>query len=120
MFGVKKFHKYLFGTQFTLLTDHKPLIFILNPKSALPPISAARIQRWAIFLSAYDYSIEYKNTKAHANADSLSRLSMEGDEEDNVDSVFKVSLVDGLPLTATNIAAETVKDSVLSHVYQYV
>ena len=45
---------------------------------------------------------------------------MEGDEEDNIDSVFKVSLVDGLPLTATDIAAETVKDSVLSHVFQYV
>jgi len=72
------------------------------------------------FLSAYDYSIEYKNTKAHANADSLSRLPIEGDEEDTVDSLFKVSLVDGLPITATDIATETVKDSVLSHVYQYV
>ena len=120
VFGVKKFHKYVFGRKFTLLTDHKPLMFILNPKSALPPISAARIQRWAIFLSAYNYSIEYKNTKAHANADSLSRLPMEGDEEDTKDSIFKVSFVDGLPLTATDIAGETVKDSVLSHVYQYV
>ena len=45
---------------------------------------------------------------------------MEGDKEDTVDSIFQVSLVDGLPLTATNIAGETVKDSVLSRVYQYV
>ena len=72
------------------------------------------------FLSAYDYSIEYKNTKAHANADSLSRLPMEGQEGDMVDSMFKISLVDGLPLTAADIAGETVKDPILSHVYQYV
>ena len=110
VFGVKKFHKYVFGRTFTLLTDHKPLMFILNPKSALPPISAARIQRWAVFLSAYNYSIEYKNTEAHANADSLSRLPMEGEDEDNVDGIFKVSHVDGLPLTATDIAGETAKD----------
>ena len=88
VFGVKKFHKYVFGRTFTLLTDHKPLMFILNPKSALPPISAANIQRWAVFLSAYNYSIEYKNTKAHANADSLSRLPMEGEDEDSVDGIF--------------------------------
>ena len=48
VFSVIKFHKYLFGRQCTLLTDHKPLMFIVNPKSALPPVSAARIQRWAI------------------------------------------------------------------------
>ena len=42
---------------------------------------------------------------------------MEGDEED---SIFKISLVDGLPLTATDIAAETANDLGLSHLYQYV
>ena len=41
VFGVKKFHKYVFGRRFTLLTNHKPLMFILNPKSSLPLISAA-------------------------------------------------------------------------------
>ena len=33
--------------------------------------------------------------------------------------MFKVSLVDGLPLTAADIAGETVKDPILSQVYQY-
>ena len=45
---------------------------------------------------------------------------MEGDEEDTVDSIFKISLVDGLPLTATDIAAETAKDLGLLRLYQYV
>ena len=74
VFGIKKFHKYIFGRSFTLLTDHKPLLSILSTKANVPPITAARMQRWAIFLSAYDYNIEFRGTMKHANAESLSRL----------------------------------------------
>ena len=53
IFGLKKFHLYLLGTQFTLITDHKPLTHIFGPASGIPPLGAARIQRWALILSGY-------------------------------------------------------------------
>ena len=121
IFGVKKFHKYLFGRCFTLVTDHKPLLSILNAKAAIPSVAAARMQRWSIFLSAYSYNIEHKGTKMHANADSLSRLPLQGEEDQDTAAtrMFKISFIDELPVTAADIATETSKDRVLSQVYQF-
>ena len=121
VYGVKKFHKYLYGRQFMMITDHKPLLSILNAKAAVPSVAAARMQRWAVFLSAYQYEIEYKNSKAHANADCLSRLPMEEDKElEDPVTVFQVSYVDQLPVTARDIAQATSKDPILASVYSHI
>jgi len=47
IFGVKHFHSYLYGRQFTIVTDHKPLTAILSPSKGIPSLAAARLQRWA-------------------------------------------------------------------------
>ena len=39
-------------------------------------MAAARLQPWAVKLSAYLYSIEFLCTSAHSNADGLSRLPL--------------------------------------------
>lgn len=53
VFGVKIFHDYIYGGNFILVTDNKPLATILGPKKGIPTIAAARMQRWAMLLSAY-------------------------------------------------------------------
>ena len=55
VYGVKKFHQFLYGRKFTLVTDHQPLLVLLGPKPAIPTMAAARMQRLAIVSSAYDY-----------------------------------------------------------------
>ena len=39
IFGVCRFHQYLYGRSFTLVTDHKPLCKILGEKEGIPPCS---------------------------------------------------------------------------------
>ena len=122
VFGVKKFHSYLYGRKFTLVTDHKPLTTILGPKNKVPTLAAATLQRWALVLSAYSYDIEFRPTEAHGNADGLSRLplsemSSEGASSDA--AVFNVSQLKSLPVTSQQLQAATRNDSILSKILRF-
>ncbi|XP_075530088.1 uncharacterized protein LOC142563419 [Dermacentor variabilis] len=81
VFGVARFKDCLYGHQFVLVTDHKPLTGLFNPGKAIPPMAAARIQRWALFLGNYNYTLQYRKGSDHSNADALSRLPLQVMEE---------------------------------------
>ena len=83
--AAKTFYAYLFGRNFTLLTDHRTLTSIFSPSKCIPVTSAARLQRYALFLSCFNYGIEFKSSKRHCNADAMCRLplSSSNDEDDN-------------------------------------
>ena len=63
VYGIRKFHQYLYGRRFALVTDHKPSTAVLGPKNGIPPLAAARLQRWALLLPSYSYDIEFKSTR---------------------------------------------------------
>ena len=122
IFGLKRFHQYLCGRSFTILTDHRPLLTLLGPHRAVPAHTASRLQRWALILASYHYKIEYRSTAAHADADSMSRLPLPqrwSPKSENVECYFFEASV------VTNVTAEMVKkktqvDPILSLVYRYV
>ena len=72
IFALKKFHQFLFGRNFILVADHKPLLALFRPNKATPVLAANRLACWALLLDQYSYSIEYRETTDHGNADTLS------------------------------------------------
>ena len=94
----------------------------LSSAEGIPIFIAARLQRYALFLADYDYTIEYRNTIVHSNADCLSRLPLERDirNEEVADpgGVFNLMQFDPLPVTLDNVQRETQRDPVLDQVFQ--
>ena len=89
IFGVRQFHKYLelVGREFTLMTDHQPLLKILGPHEGVPTLAAARLQRWALILSAYRYNLQYTPGLDNVEANPLSRLPVPVEVEDSGETV---------------------------------
>lgn len=75
IFGVKHFHQYLYGRSepFILKTDHRPLVSIFNNKTGISITTALRLQRYAIILSAYNYTVQYISSENNLVADYFSR-----------------------------------------------
>ncbi|XP_040358591.1 uncharacterized protein LOC121047437, partial [Ixodes scapularis] len=63
-----------FCREFTLVTDHHPLLGLLRAYRLTPAMAAARIQRWALYLGGYRYKLHYVPGKQLLNSDALSRL----------------------------------------------
>ena len=68
IYGVKEFKQFIFGTRFIIVTDHSALMYLLNLKDP-----TGRLARWSMFLSQFDYEIEYRKGTTHQNADYISR-----------------------------------------------
>lgn len=76
-----------------------------------------KLQRWALFLSDYNYTLHYRSTGQHGNADALSRLPAgpdvefdAGEEECLQLDLEELQAVQDFPVDATRVAEETAKD----------
>ena len=76
LFAVKRFHSYLYGHPFNIYSDHKPLKFIFDPSKQLPQMASFRVQRWAMTLCGYQYTLQHHPGNCLGNADALSRLPL--------------------------------------------
>ena len=118
-FGVTRFHEYVYGRHFTLITDHKPLQSLFDSKHSVSAQASGRIQCWALKLSMYDYDLECCSTYQHGNADALSSLPLP-DPPPSVpvpaEHVLLMEHLESSPITVTQIKNWTRKDPVLSQV----
>lgn len=68
VYCVSHFRPYLYGKIFTIVTDHKPLVWLHSIKDP-----SSRLWKWRTKLSEYQYEIRYKKGTLNNNADALSR-----------------------------------------------
>ena len=117
IFAVKKFHNYIYGTTFTIQSDHQPLSFLFSEHKGIPVMASSRIQRWALTLAGYWYTIRYKAGKMLNNADALSRLPQPDTSSHDGMTAELINLIDHLsstPISCTNIRKWTNKDPTYS------
>lgn len=69
IFAIKKFEMYLYGKEFILHTDHRPLSYIQKCR-----VENTRIMRWSLFLQNYRFRIEAIKGSDNVGGDYLSRL----------------------------------------------
>lgn len=127
IYGIKKFHYYLYGRKFVLFSDNQPLCHILGSRKGLPSLAAARILRWAIELTNYTFEVRHRPGSKNCCADALSRLPLEA-VETNPELVkwtaeareCNTNAIDKLPVTSKQIARYTMSDVILSKVLHYV
>ena len=123
MFGVKRFHQYLYGRKFSIVSDHKPLQYLLNENKAVPAMAPVRLQRRALTLSAYQYTISYRPGEKIANSDGLSRLPLpETPQTISLPNevVFLLQTLQSSPISAEQIKRWTDRDPVLARVRTFV
>lgn len=117
VWACERFHLYLYGCDFELLTDHKPLEFIYSSRSK----PCARIERWILRLQPYRYKVVHIAGTSNI-ADALSRLldKNECERECDLDSdeyVYNVA-VNSTPvaMTTREIERESADDDELRSV----
>ena len=76
VFATQKFRPYLYGTKFTVVTDHCSLCWLQKVKNP-----NGRLARWGMILQDFEYEIVYKSGKKHLDADALSRNPIESEKK---------------------------------------
>ncbi|GFU56824.1 transposon Ty3-I Gag-Pol polyprotein [Trichonephila clavipes] len=66
--ALKKFHIYVLGTSFKIITDCDALVKTLSKKELNP-----RIAKWALYLQEFNYAIEHRTGSKMAHVDALSQ-----------------------------------------------
>lgn len=79
LFGLTKFHQFVYGRIVTVETDHKPLLFIMKKQFDDCP---ARLKRMLYSLQKYEFNLVYRPGKQMYVSDFLSRAPVQCESND--------------------------------------
>lgn len=69
VYSLGKLRPYLYGAEFTVYTDHKPLTSLFTAQ-----LNNTKIQRWAVLLAEFGAKVQYRKGANNIRADMLSRI----------------------------------------------
>ncbi|PAA60150.1 hypothetical protein BOX15_Mlig025062g1 [Macrostomum lignano] len=120
IWAVKRLHKYLYARKFVLVTDHHPLKYIFDPAKSLNSLASARIQRWAISLASYDYTVECRRSEEIPVADALSRLTSTSADNEQFDVSTVQDTVLNMPVDKKEIRRQSLRDPTMRKLFAQV
>lgn len=85
VYGLQKFRPYLLGVKFKIPVDHCALCVLAKK---VP--NSARLHRWAIILSEFDFDVEYTKGSSHSNVDCLSRSPVNSPDDQYLERMYYV------------------------------
>ncbi|CAF1243658.1 unnamed protein product [Adineta steineri] len=116
---ITKLRPYLYGRDFTLITDHHPLCW-LNKQSS----KNGRLDRWSLQLQEYSFDIKHTSGPSNCVADCLSRYPMDKPDditEEHLDvmhgSMNNINLNNIPSFDSTNIEAQQRNDKKIKFLY---
>ena len=122
VWAVERAKKLLLGKRFTLQTDHQPLKYIFCPNKNLSKTASARLIRWTLKLSAFDYDIEFVPGRSLNDADALSRLNFSSNDlqidTNHADEILPATINDGGLVTRQELKTATQNCSLMRRVKQ--
>ena len=117
VFGIKKFHHYLYGRKFNVECDHKPLQHIRQKNLTLAP---PRLRGMLRSVADYDFTLLYRPGKEMVLPDALSRLSQADKTEVKGTHVRIHELIDVSQSRLEKLQRETEADEVLQKIKKLV
>ncbi|CAH8853639.1 unnamed protein product [Trichobilharzia szidati] len=125
VYAVTQFNQYLFGQHFEICTTHEPLLELFSESRGIQQsnTTSARIQRWAILLSTYNYKLSCIGIKDNLTAQVLSRLPIEDNNDEKIlepsETVSLIQWINSFEMIIGKLHRQTELDSTLSQVKIY-
>lgn len=106
----EKFQDYLYGADFTVVTDSNPLTYILTTAKL-----DATGHRWLAALSTYSFKLLYRAGKKNCDADALSRRPHPGSSDESHDAELIHQFISQHTLSSDALPVEMVDAICQSH-----
>ena len=122
VYGIQRYHTYLYARPFTVITDHKPLVNITaKPIHTVPP----RLQSMLMLIQGSRFTVKYRPGEQMILADTLSRSPNPHNKEEidlalRIDGVKMeidhrpIELINFPPYKQDLLREETIKDPILN------